>query len=135
MKRKRRQLTVRLSDAARAALKADYPQTIKMRLLLAIRNGRIPRHCLMCQGHAVSFELYVPKEWLAVTVHTDRLPSPRVYVLCGSCKQSTSTEAQHAKLLRHQEQGRPDPAGTGQDPVADRQEGNAVRRVDPLDAK
>jgi len=85
------------SAQARAWLKEDYPEAVKVQLLLAVRGGRQQkRRCLGCGAVGVYVEVYVPNAIMRPM--SEGSEGIRLYWTCPGCHQRGLTPELEARL-------------------------------------
>ena len=85
------------TEQARAWLREDLPEAVKVQLLLVVKGGRQQRRrCLACSAEGVFVEVYVPLE--AVRVGGDAGRGIKVYWSCPECHTRGLTPELEARL-------------------------------------
>jgi hypothetical protein len=85
------------SAQAREWLKEDYPEAVKVQLLLAVKGGRQQkRRCLACGAKATYVEVYVTNK--SMSVGGDEGRGTRLYWTCPACHELGLTPELEARL-------------------------------------
>jgi hypothetical protein len=87
------------SDEARRLLRNDTPPAVKLRLLLALRGGRMERRrCLGCRKTGIYCKVWSPAEVWGVESQSGE--GLRVYWLCQDCNARFATDGLPPELER-----------------------------------
>jgi len=87
------------SEAAKAWLRQDLPDAVKVQLRLAVKGGRQKRRrCLACGGVGVYVEVFTPHDCMRPM--GDGSEGIRVYWTCHGCHIAGLTPELEARLQR-----------------------------------